>query len=107
MFKHILIATDGSDHSQRTAKQGLMLARALGAKATAVYVMPTRPSLMTSLFTVSALDERVMEQIEASFKSRGDRAVDEVVGTAKVIGIECKKSVLRNDEVWKGILDTA
>ena len=37
MFKHLLIATDGSDLSQKAVEQGLALAKALGAKVTAVY----------------------------------------------------------------------
>ena len=38
MFKHLLIATDGSDLSQKAVEQGLALAKALGAKVTAVTV---------------------------------------------------------------------
>lgn len=36
MFKHILIATDGSDLAERAASQALELAKILGAKVTAV-----------------------------------------------------------------------
>lgn len=38
MYRHILIATDGSELSQMALHEGLTLAKALGAKATAVYV---------------------------------------------------------------------
>ena len=38
MFAHIMIATDGSELAQRAVAQGLALAKALGAKATAVTV---------------------------------------------------------------------
>ena len=38
MYKHILIATDGSELADKAVAQGLDLAKALGAKATAVTV---------------------------------------------------------------------
>ena len=38
MFKHLLIATDGSDLAERAASQGLELAKILKAKVTAVTV---------------------------------------------------------------------
>jgi nucleotide-binding universal stress UspA family protein len=38
MFKHILIATDGSELAERAAAQGVGLAKVLNAKVTAVTV---------------------------------------------------------------------
>jgi nucleotide-binding universal stress UspA family protein len=38
MFKHILIATDGSELAERAASQGLELAKVVNAKVTAVTV---------------------------------------------------------------------
>lgn len=38
MYKHILIATDGSDLAAKAVEQGLALAKALNAKTTAVFV---------------------------------------------------------------------
>ena len=38
MYKHLLIATDGSDLARKAVEQGLALAKALSAKATAVTV---------------------------------------------------------------------
>ena len=38
MYKHILIATDGSELAEKAVKTGLSLAKTLGAKATAVTV---------------------------------------------------------------------
>jgi nucleotide-binding universal stress UspA family protein len=40
MFKNILIPTDGSSLSQRTAMRGVELAKAIGAKVTAFYAAP-------------------------------------------------------------------
>lgn len=40
MFKHILLATDGSPLSRHAVEQGLTLAKALGARATIFHVLP-------------------------------------------------------------------
>ena len=40
MYKHILIPTDGSKLALKGARAGIRLARALGARVTAVYVAP-------------------------------------------------------------------
>ena len=47
MFKHILIATDGSDLAERAAAHGLELARVLGAKVTAVTVTEPWAAVVT------------------------------------------------------------
>ena len=38
MYKHVLIATDGSELAGRAVEQGLQLAKAIGATVTAVTV---------------------------------------------------------------------
>ena len=40
MFKHLLLPTDGSKLSDRAVERGLELASALGARVTAVHVVP-------------------------------------------------------------------
>lgn len=45
MFKHILLATDGSAASARAAQLAVDLARELGARLTAVYVVDPYPYL--------------------------------------------------------------
>ena len=40
MYKHILVATDGSKLSQKAVKAAAKLARALGARLTGINVMP-------------------------------------------------------------------
>jgi nucleotide-binding universal stress UspA family protein len=40
MVKHVLIATDGSELSQKAAMKGVALAKSLGAKVTAFFAAP-------------------------------------------------------------------
>ncbi|AMO24769.1 universal stress protein [Ramlibacter solisilvae] len=45
MFKHILLATDGSTASERAARMAVQLARSQGARLTAVHVVDAIPYL--------------------------------------------------------------
>ena len=45
MFKHILIATDGSELSERAIRLGVDVAKAVGAKVTAVMALRHIPAL--------------------------------------------------------------
>ncbi len=40
MYKHILVATDGSKLSQKAVRTAAKLAQAVGARVTGIYVMP-------------------------------------------------------------------
>jgi nucleotide-binding universal stress UspA family protein len=53
MYKHILIPTDGSDLSQQAIEHGIALAKAVGARVTALTV--------TEPFYVSAFEPSVVE----------------------------------------------
>jgi nucleotide-binding universal stress UspA family protein len=46
MYKHILIPTDGSELSRRTALAGVKLARALGARVTGLFAAPAATPLV-------------------------------------------------------------
>jgi nucleotide-binding universal stress UspA family protein len=59
MYKHILIATDGSELAEKAVKAGLMLAKTLGAKATAVTVSEPWTSRRSRPMTVRK--ERISE----------------------------------------------
>jgi nucleotide-binding universal stress UspA family protein len=101
MYKHILIATDGSDLSNSAVRDGVALAGAVGAKVTAVTVsQPFRwfgPAL-----TATA---------EAAFRESAQRAAESAISTAsaaaKAAGIDCDQIIVENDFPYKGIVDTA
>ena len=61
MFKHILIATDGSELSQKAVAGGIEMAKALGAKVTAYSCVVEY--LPMSEFAVET-PQNVMEQLE-------------------------------------------
>ncbi|WP_296200250.1 universal stress protein [uncultured Hyphomicrobium sp.] len=85
MFKHILIATDGSDLAQAAAKKGLELASALGAKVTAVTVTPSWAELMPGETAVSA----PVEEYVGATRGEADGVLCSVAEQAKWFQVEC------------------
>jgi nucleotide-binding universal stress UspA family protein len=69
MFKHILVATDGSDRSERAIRLGVDLAKATGAKVTAVMATwPVPPIDIEGLG--NAVHNEVIEQNALEFAKR-------------------------------------
>lgn len=73
MYKHILIATDGSELAQKGVEHGLSLAASLGAKVTILTVtQPMRPEAIRAA-QLAGLDDPVVrydQQIAAEMKAR-------------------------------------
>ena len=46
MYKHLLVATDGSKHSDKAVNHSIALAKKLGARMTAFYAAPEYPEPM-------------------------------------------------------------
>ena len=73
MYKRILITTDGSDKSRMAAKDGIELAKALGAQVIALNVV--NEVVITSAVRQLGSDRK---DAEAKFKAVGQKAVDEI-----------------------------
>lgn len=84
MYKKILIATDGSDHSEEAVKHGLTMAKRSGATVTALHVVEVvHPSRSISSPTSLLLDEQIEE-----IKEEGKKIVQNVVKRGKEMGVE-------------------
>lgn len=73
MYKHILIATDGSELALKGLRQGLGLARISGAKVTALTVIePLRPQVLAAAQRAGIEDPvgRYDQQIDEMMKER-------------------------------------
>ena len=72
MYKHLLLPTDGSALSQRAAASGVELARALGARITALFVAPAPTPLVYEHFLPVAYmtpedHEKLIQQASARY----------------------------------------
>lgn len=103
MYKHILLATDGSDPAERATKDGLDIAKALGAKVTAVTI--TRPwyAVAAGELMVAFPEEEYMAGANQLAQSNLKVATD----AAQAAGIPCETLHVVHDNVYQGIIETA
>jgi nucleotide-binding universal stress UspA family protein len=106
MYKHILIATDGSTIAHKGVEHGLGLAKALNAKATVVFV--SRPFPLGGMeFTGWVAGENDLLRYEASVKEFAERVFGEAKAIAGRIGVTPAYVEVTSDSAAQGILDTA
>lgn len=102
MFKHILIPTDGSELAQMAVRHGLALAKAVGAKVTAMTVQPLLTDFIVEGVTITVSDsDRVNMRNE--FSHRLDAARNE----AKAQGVALETIQVEHREPWRAIIETA
>ena len=106
MYKHILIATDGSKLSAKAVKTAMRLAKALGAKVTAAYVIAPYVTPMYS--EALAYAPPVTQQRYRELAAReAKRALATVESEANAAGVPCSTQTTTNEHPWRGIVRTA
>jgi len=104
MFKHILMPTDGSEHSQGAVRRGIELAKLCGAKVTGIHVMPDYRLLVASGDLESpGVDENLDEQA----RMQAERFLAFVQGTADAAGVPCETVIAQGQHPYDAIVDTA
>jgi nucleotide-binding universal stress UspA family protein len=103
MYKHILIATDGSELAGKAVKAGLQLAKDLNAKVSAVTV--TEP--WTAYVTGEAAIALPIDELEKSIAESAARVLATVDMAAKEIGVDCKGLHVKEQYPAEGILECA
>ncbi|MDH4190135.1 MAG: universal stress protein [Betaproteobacteria bacterium] len=106
MFKHILVATDGSKLAARGVKAGVRLAKSIGAKVTGVYVIPpyTPPVYgEAAIYIPEVTPKRYKELTEK--EARKALALVEI--EAQTAGVACKTLSISADQAWQGITRAA
>jgi nucleotide-binding universal stress UspA family protein len=105
MYKHLLVATDGSKLSGKAVTQAIGLARALGAKLTAFYAAPDYPLPMVAEGVVF---EPVSRKEYASLMAKeAARIVGAVASKAKAAGVDCATDHAIAPTPWEAILAAA
>lgn len=103
MYKHILIATDGSDLAQKAVTQGLAVAKALGSKATALNVsepwVAVAPGEVAMAFPIKDYDDSV--------KANAERVLGAVATEAQSLGVTCDTLHVKDQFPAEGILELA
>ena len=103
MYKHLLIATDGSDLAKKAVDQGLGLAKVLNAKATIVNV--TEPWMVSAPDEVAA--QFPVEEYENAATANAGRILKDVADAAALDGIVCETVHVKNQFAAEAIVHTA
>jgi nucleotide-binding universal stress UspA family protein len=103
MFKSILIPTDGSRLSDQAVRQGLQLAKSVGARVVALHV--TAPYHVLAAGPAALVQTREhSEQREAEFSKQ---IFDVIQGMAGEAGITCTCHSQCGEHIWQHIIMAA
>ena len=103
MYKHILVATDGSELADKAVDHGIALAKALGSKLTIITVTEPWATLAPADFTVAF----PIEDYERAAKESAAKILDQAVGKAKAGGVTCATLHVADRYPADGILEAA
>ena len=106
MYKHILIATDGSDLAAKALDHGLTLAKHVNARVTVVTV--TEP--WSALDMAAEARERKADpvgQFEAMGVAAAQRILDDAAARGKAQGVACEFVHVKDRHPADGIVTTA
>ena len=104
VFKHVLIATDGSPLSNKAATAGVALARALGAKVTAYHAVDELRPLYVEGY---AMAQAMLDDVDARAKALGEKRVAVIGKIAKAAGVRFNALVRKANTAYEGIIDAA
>ncbi len=103
MYTNILIPTDGSELAGKAVQHGIALAKRIGAKATALTVLPP--------FHIVTTDTQMLEDTPAQYKARmqehAERTLGAVARAAQAAGVACETVHVEHEHPHRAIIDTA
>lgn len=105
MYKHILIPIDGSRVSEVAAAAGIRLGKALGARVTAVHVVP--PGDGNALEAWAHHDVNYRKHFERSLEHRAVIFLEGIRETALKAGVVCECHLLRGEAPYREIIRAA
>ena len=103
MFKHILVPTDGSASSDVAIQSAVRLARDMGARVTGLHVVPP---FHTFTYRADMLED-TEEQYEKESEERARKILLTVEQQAAECAVPCDTMVVRSDDVYQAIIQTA
>src|SRR5215467_14732222 len=103
MFRNILIPTDGSDLAAKAVEQGILFAKEIAAKITAVTV--------TEPFHFLSVSPSQLEHTPNEYKKHAEAQANKVLGVvsaaAKSAGIDCDVLHVEHEQIYQAIIDAA
>jgi nucleotide-binding universal stress UspA family protein len=93
-YRNIVIATDGSENTQKAISYGIEIAKLSGATVHALYVVDT-----SSFSSIPMSTEGGWEAMYEILKTEGDKAVSAVKSQGEAAGVEVREVVLEGHPV--------
>jgi len=93
MFERILIATDGSKHSERAAEAGIEMAKLYGSAVTALFVVDIGKEYTPLGDLISKVADDLIAGIRSNLQNQGDRATKRVEEMAEKAGIAASRKI--------------
>ena len=106
MFKHILLPTDGSKLSDRAIQRGIELAAALGARVTAVHVIPELRMMADESFVLPNTAD-LKRRYDKEAKARAEKMLDKIGERAQSAGVKYESVAVTGDVPYEQIIETA
>jgi nucleotide-binding universal stress UspA family protein len=103
MYKNILIPTDGSSLSASAIKQGVALAKSVGARVTGITVSAPFHTFALDPLMVSDTSDQYKKDIE----DRAERFLGAIKAAAKSAGVRCEVEHVMAEHPYEGIIDAA
>jgi nucleotide-binding universal stress UspA family protein len=103
MYTHILLPTDGSELSKMALREGVDLAKALGAKVTALTVTPPFRASSSSPLTLTDTPEQYHKHMAAL----ASQNLDAAKYIAAVAAVPCNVLHVEHEHPYQAIIDTA
>lgn len=105
MFRHLLVPTDGSDLSRRTATHAITFARETGARITFFAALPQHPVSFHEGYGLT--DAGTRERLIATAERQGRAIVDPLVAEAAAAGVTAEAVATPCATVHDGIIAAA
>ena len=103
MFKHILVATDGSDRSERAIRLAVDLAKSTGARMTAVMATWPVPSVDVQGAGIAVRNE----ELEQNARDFARRCLAVAADAARAVGVVCETVHVIETRPYEAIIQTA
>lgn len=106
MYQHILVATDGSKLSAKAVKTAVRLAKSVGAKITATYVIaPFRAPMYSE--AIAYAPPITLEKYRELAGREAKKALAAAEIEAQTAGVSCSTLATTHEQPWVGIVRAA
>jgi nucleotide-binding universal stress UspA family protein len=105
MYRHILVATDGSELAEHGVANGLALAKSLGAKVSVIVVVEGLDWLIR--FSKSGQAAEGLARYAEGRKEHAMNVLNSAANAAKEAGVSCETILVENEQPYQAIIGAA